>query len=69
MLLAVTDGVSDNLTFSELREVVRASRDDPARAARRLVDAAYARSHEASHARAKIDDITAVVARVRRDAA
>ena len=69
VVVAVTDGVSDNLTFSELREVVRASRDDPARAARQLVNAAYARSHEATHARAKIDDITAVVARVRADEA
>ncbi len=68
VVLAVTDGVSDNLTFSELREVVRASRDDPERAARRLVDAAYTRSHQPSHARAKIDDITAVVASVRADA-
>ena len=67
VVLAVTDGVSDNLTFSELREVVCASRDDPARAARQVVDAAYARSHQASHARAKVDDITAVVARVRAD--
>ena len=31
VVVAVTDGVSDNLTFSELREVVGASRDDPAR--------------------------------------
>ena len=69
VLLAVTDGVTDNLTFSELGEVTRASRDNSARAARGLVDAAFARSHEASHARAKIDDMTAVVARVRSDAA
>ena len=50
VVLAVTDGVTDNLTFSELREEMRDSRDDPALAARQLVDAAYARSHQSSHA-------------------
>jgi serine/threonine protein phosphatase PrpC len=69
VLLAVTDGVTDNLTFSELGGVAQASRDNSARAARALVDAAFARSHQASHARAKIDDMTAVVVRVRSDAA
>jgi PPM family protein phosphatase len=62
VLLAVTDGVTDNLTFSEVREVLRANRDRPDRTARALVDAAYARSRQADHPRAKTDDITAVTA-------
>jgi PPM family protein phosphatase len=66
LLLAVTDGVTDNLTFSELREVIGDGPDTPDGIAGRLVDRAYARSLQDSHARAKVDDITAVVARVRR---
>jgi serine/threonine protein phosphatase PrpC len=62
VLLAVTDGVTDNLTFSEMREVLRANRGRPDRTVRMLVDAAYERSRQAEHARAKIDDITAVTA-------
>jgi serine/threonine protein phosphatase PrpC len=62
----VTDGVTDNLTFSELREVLRNHRAAADRVARHVVATAYTRSRETSHPRAKIDDITAVVARVRR---
>jgi serine/threonine protein phosphatase PrpC len=65
VLLAVSDGVTDNLTFSELRRLLRGNLDGVDHAAHRLVDAAYARSHESGHPRAKIDDITAVAARVR----
>jgi serine/threonine protein phosphatase PrpC len=65
LLLAVTDGVTDNLTFSELRELLRTHQGTPELLARELIDAANARSQDVSHARAKIDDITAVVARVR----
>ena len=68
VLLAVSDGVTDNLTFSELRQLMHGDVNDPVDAARRLVDAAYARSHQTGHPRAKIDDITAVAARVRRGA-
>lgn len=66
LLLALTDGVTDNLTFSEVREVISDGRESADTIARRLVDAAYARSRDESHARAKVDDITAVVARVGR---
>jgi serine/threonine protein phosphatase PrpC len=66
VLLAVTDGVTDNLTFSELRRLLHGDPDRPDQVARRLVDAAYARSHQTGHPRAKLDDITAVVAQVRR---
>jgi serine/threonine protein phosphatase PrpC len=64
-VLALTDGVTDNLTFSEVGRVLHGSRDRPDLAARRLVDAAHARSHQRGHARAKVDDITAVVAHMR----
>ena len=67
VLLAVTDGVTDNLTFSELRQLLHGAHDGPDHIARALVDAAATRSRETSHPRAKIDDITAVVAQVRRD--
>jgi serine/threonine protein phosphatase PrpC len=66
VLLAVSDGVTDNLTFSELRRLLRINLDGVDQTAHRVVDAAYARSRESSHPRAKIDDITAVAARVRR---
>jgi serine/threonine protein phosphatase PrpC len=66
LLLAVTDGVTDNLTFSELGRLLHDGHDDPPGIARRLVDAAYDRSRQAGHPRAKVDDITAVVAQVRR---
>lgn len=68
VLLAVSDGVTDNLTFSELRRQLRGVGNDPVDTAHRIVDAAYARSHQTGHPRAKIDDITAVAARVRRGA-
>jgi serine/threonine protein phosphatase PrpC len=65
VLLAVTDGVTDNLTFSELRQLLAGSRDEGAgEVARRVVEAARDRSHQASHPRAKVDDITAVVCRI-----
>lgn len=66
LLLAMTDGVTDNLTFSEVRDVIDDGRESPDAIARRLVEAAYARSRDESHGRAKADDITAVVARVGR---
>jgi serine/threonine protein phosphatase PrpC len=66
VLLAVSDGVTDNLTFSELRRLLGSNLDGVEQTAQRLVDAAYARSRESGHPRAKIDDITAVAARVRR---
>ncbi len=65
VLLAVTDGVTDNLTFSEVRRLLEHDAPDPVSMAHRLVDAAFARSHQTSHSRAKVDDITAVAARVR----
>jgi serine/threonine protein phosphatase PrpC len=65
VLLAVTDGVSDNLTFSELADLLRGEPAAPD-AARRVVGAAAARSRDRGHPRSKVDDITAVVANVRR---
>ncbi len=64
VLLALTDGVTDNLTASEVRALVHESAGSPERTAQRLVEAAVARSRATDHARAKVDDITAVVARV-----
>jgi serine/threonine protein phosphatase PrpC len=58
----VSDGVTDNLTFSELRRLLHGDDNDPVATAHRLVDAAHARSHHSGHPRAKIDDITAVAA-------
>jgi serine/threonine protein phosphatase PrpC len=66
VLLAVTDGVTDNLTFSELRQLLAGELDGPDAIALALVDAASDRSRQTSHPRAKIDDITAVAAQVRR---
>jgi serine/threonine protein phosphatase PrpC len=66
VLLAVSDGVTDNLTFSELRQLLHSDLESPDQLSYRLVNAAYARSHQTGHARAKIDDITAVAAQVRR---
>lgn len=68
ILIAVTDGVTDNLTFSEVGRILHDHGDSSHRAARQLVDAAHARSRQTEHPRAKIDDITAVAARVRRPA-
>jgi serine/threonine protein phosphatase PrpC len=64
LLLAATDGVTDNLTFSEIGDLLGDTSAEPAALAHRLVDAALARSRQADHFRAKADDITAVVARV-----
>jgi serine/threonine protein phosphatase PrpC len=65
VLLAVSDGVTDNLTFSELRRLLHDVVNDPVETAKRIVDAAHARSRQAGHPRAKPDDITAVATRVR----
>jgi serine/threonine protein phosphatase PrpC len=65
VVLAATDGVTDNLTFSELRQLLAGgpgARSDPTAIARRVVEAAYARSQDQNHPRAKTDDITAVAA-------
>jgi protein phosphatase len=64
LLLAVSDGVTDNLTFSELRQLLHDNRAQPDYIAHQIVDAAHARSHQPGHPRAKVDDITAVVAKV-----
>ena len=63
MLLAVSDGVTDNLTLSEMRRLLRGG-NGARRVAQRLVDAAAARSRDTGHPRAKVDDITAVAARL-----
>lgn len=65
VLLAVSDGVTDNLTFSELGQLLGGDLDGPDEIAHRLVDVAHARSREVGHPRAKSDDITAVAALVR----
>jgi PPM family protein phosphatase len=65
VLVAVSDGVTDNLTFSELRQLLQGDVHRPDRVAHRLVDAAHSRSRQSGHPRAKIDDITAVAAQVR----
>jgi serine/threonine protein phosphatase PrpC len=66
VLLAVTDGVSDNLTFSELADLLGGAAAAPRDVAQRVADAAVARSHDSGHPRSKIDDTTVVVAKVRR---
>jgi protein phosphatase len=65
VLLAVTDGVSDNLTFSELADLLGGEPTAPCDVARRIADAARSRSLDGGHLRSKIDDITVVVAIVR----
>jgi serine/threonine protein phosphatase PrpC len=65
VLLAVTDGVSDNLTFSELADALGGEPVAARDIARRIADAARTRSRDDGHPRSKIDDITVVVARVR----
>jgi protein phosphatase len=65
VLAAVTDGVSDNLTFSELAGLLGGPPAAPADVARRVVDAAVARGRDSGHPRSKVDDVTAVVAVVR----
>jgi protein phosphatase len=65
VLLAMTDGVSDNLTFSELAGLIGGEPASPREVARRIADAARSRSRASDHPRSKVDDITAVVARVR----
>jgi serine/threonine protein phosphatase PrpC len=67
VLIVVSDGVTDNLTFSELRGVLHAGAERPHQLAHALVDAAYARSRQSGHARAKIDDITAVAVAIARE--
>lgn len=54
-----TDGIHDNLTDSEMEEILRAAASEPG--AQRLVYAASQRSQQA-HLRAKPDDISAIVA-------
>ena len=46
VLLAVSDGVTDNLTFSEIRRLFEGDAQDPVSLAHRLVDEAYSRSHQ-----------------------
>jgi protein phosphatase len=65
VLMAVTDGVSDNLTFSELAELLGGAPAGPRDVARRIADAARSRSLDGGHLRSKVDDITVVVAGVR----
>ena len=65
VLLAVSDGVTDNLTFSELRRLLQGDVDVPIP---RLIVWSTPRIPAATrpgHPRAKIDDITAVAAQVR----
>jgi serine/threonine protein phosphatase PrpC len=70
VLVAATDGVTDNLTFSEIERLLTERPDeDAATLARHLVGAAQARSHQPGHPRAKLDDITAVVCRINPPAA
>jgi serine/threonine protein phosphatase PrpC len=68
VLVAVTDGVSDNLTFSELAALLGGDPAAPSELAWRVADAAVARSRDGSHPRSKVDDITVVVATVQRPA-
>ena len=49
MLLAVSDGVTDNLTFPELRRLLHGVANDPVDTAHRIVDAAYTRSRQTGH--------------------
>jgi serine/threonine protein phosphatase PrpC len=63
VLLAVSDGVTDNLTFSEIRRLLHGA-SGPAPTVQGIVAAAAARSRQTSHPRAKVDDITAVAARI-----
>lgn len=57
-IVLTSDGVHDNLTFSEMERILRQGSSDPANA---LTQNAYARSREGISIRAKKDDISAVV--------
>lgn len=58
--LICSDGVHDNLTDPEIERILAETPDDEM-AAKRLIEAAKARSRDAGHMRAKDDDITALV--------
>lgn len=60
IILLMSDGISDNLTTEEIRKIVARSKD-PHLAAFALVQAAVARSQEATNARSKPDDMTVVI--------
>lgn len=59
-IIATTDGIHDNLTTGEIRQILIASKNNQ-EAAERLANAARERSRDENHLRAKGDDMTAVV--------
>lgn len=54
-----TDGVHDNLTTSEIKQILIGAKDNPIKANSDLLEAAQSRSLDKSHFRSKPDDITA----------
>lgn len=59
-VIIVSDGVSDNLTESEILKILKAEKISQS-AATRLVNEALTRSRDEKHARSKPDDMTAIV--------
>ncbi|MDP3685402.1 MAG: PP2C family protein-serine/threonine phosphatase [bacterium] len=63
LLVLTTDGVHDNLTDREMTATLRRARS-VGDASKQLVIAARARSRDREHARAKPDDMTAIIVRL-----
>lgn len=66
MLLVCSDGISDNLTGSEMQTLLN-SNPDTNIAVQKLIEASQTRS-KSRHARAKADDMTALIVEVRDNA-
>lgn len=62
-VLLTSDGIHDNLTRTEIEEILKSKTKDPARA---IVEAARTRSLDNEHLRAKPDDMSAVVLDVKK---
>lgn len=63
VVLVVSDGISDNLRDDEIQAILQKHREDPIAACDELVRMAQVRAQTISHARAKADDMTAVILR------
>lgn len=61
VLIAMTDGITDNLTWGEIQSLAERKKNDPEQLAILLASYAGKRSQETNHPRAKPDDMTAVV--------
>ncbi len=60
VILITSDGIHDNLTATEIIEILKANQD-PSAVSSALIQSAQARSRDEHHVRAKPDDMTALV--------